>query len=500
MATLDGSGRAVPLGMDITLRAPGLRGQATAHNIAQGAPDRGPAVDGASEALDRALTEQGFLRLRVIQLDVAPVPGGGDGDLRAPYSDQPGLELTVPDLGADVAQVLLAVDENGVASWNFPVDSAGAPKPTDRGGGSTVRFIVPAFATDNADGAAPPDRGVLGLLGRKVLELVALPLGQLVLPPLARAAAGAWEAEKRLSRARTFTADNYRSGDVGDLTEDDWKRLAGGRSLWFVHGTFVTSHGAFGYADPAAIAKLGEAYGGRVAALDHHTLGLSPVENVAKLATMVPPGLELEVDIVCHSRGGLVSRALAGEQGTATPFHVRRLVHVATPNHGTALATPDNLVPFIDRITTMTNLAPDGTPVDVVASALSGVLVVVKVIAKYGVTALPGLASMDSAGAFLKGFNTAPVEAEQFAVAADYSPSGGWRAAVRQGTNLLVDRVFGGTANDLVVPTEGVYEGSDAVDIPPDHRLVLPTDRAVYHGSFFNQPDVWSTVTGWLTG
>ena len=76
---------------------------------------------------------------------------------------------------------------------------------------------------------------------------------------------------------------------------------------------------------------------------------------MAKLATMVPPGLELEVDIVCHSRGGLVSRALAGEQGTATPFHVRRLVHVATPNHGTALATPDNLVPFIDRITTMTN-------------------------------------------------------------------------------------------------------------------------------------------------
>ena len=500
MATLDGSGRAVPLGMDITLRAPGLRGQATVHNIAQGSPTRGPDVDGSSEALGRALEEQGFLRLRVIELQVAAAPGGADGDLRAPYSDQPGLEVTVPDLGADVAQVLLAVDENGVASWNFPVDSSGVPAPTNRGGGSTVRFIVPAFATDNADGAAPPDRGILGLLGRKVLELVALPLGQLVLPPLARAAAGAWEAEKRLTRARTFTPDNYRTGDVADLTEEDWKRLAGGRSLWFVHGTFVTSHGAFGYADPAAIAKLGEAYGGRVAALDHHTLGVSPVDNVATLAAMVPPGLELEVDLVSHSRGGLVSRALAGAQGTVSPFNVRRVVYVAAPNHGTALATPDNLVPFIDRVTTMANLAPDGTPVDVVASVLSGVLVVVKVIAKYGVTALPGLAAMDASGPFLQGFNTAPVEAEEFAVAADYSPSGGWRAVVRQGTNLLADRVFGGTPNDLVVPTAGVYEGSDAIDIPPDHRLVLATNRAVYHGSFFNQPDVLRTVTAWLTG
>lgn len=499
MANLDGSGRAVPLGLDITLRAPGLRGRATAHNVAQASPTRTRDVDGSTEALDRALAEQGFVRLRVIELEVVALPGGGDSDLRAPYSDQPGLEVTVPDLGADVAQVLLAVDENGVASWNFAVDEAGRAAPTTRGGG-TVRFVVPAFATQNADGAAPPNRGVLGLLGRKVLELVALPLGKLVMPAIARAAAGAWEGDKRATRVRTVTTENYRTGDVADLNEDDWARLAKGRSLWFVHGTFSTTQGGFCGTDPAALAALSQAYGGRVAAFDHHTLGVSPIENVAQLAALVPAGLELEVDLVSHSRGGLVSRAIAGAQGTASPFQVRRLVHVATPNHGTALATPDNLVAFLDRVTTMANLAPDGTPLDAVASVLSAVLVAVKVIAKYGVTALPGLAAMDAGGEFLAAFNAAPIEAEQFAVAADYTPSGGWRALVRQGENLLVDRVFGGVANDLVVPTAGVYEGSDAVVIPPDHRAVLPTDRAVYHGAFFNQPDVMSTVTGWLTG
>ena len=54
------------------------------------------------------------------------------GDIRAPISDQPGVEVTVPDLGEDVAQVLLAVDENGIVSWNFPVDSSDQLAPTTR--------------------------------------------------------------------------------------------------------------------------------------------------------------------------------------------------------------------------------------------------------------------------------------------------------------------------------------------------------------------------------
>ena len=497
--TLDGSSRAFNLGQGITVRAPGLRGRADAHNVAPGSETRAPEVDGSGDALDAALTREGFLRLRVITLDVAPVPHAPTGDLRAPVSDVPGLEVTVPDLGDDVAQVLLAVDENGVVSWNFPVDSGDELAPTTRGSGDVVRFIVPAFAAVPDESDEPGTRGVLGLLGRKVLELVALPLAELVVPPLAGAAARLWEKNARKARVRSFTTSDYTSGEVADLAEADWRRLASGRSLWFVHGTFVSTESAFRAFPPDVLATLSDAYGGRVAAIDHYTLGVDPIENANVVRSLVPDGLDLDVDIVCHSRGGLVSRALAG-QGTDPVFNVRRIVHVASANHGTALATPNNLVPFIDRITTIVNLIPDG-PAAIVEATLSSVLVVVKIIAKYGLVGIPGLAAMDSEGAFLKGFNAAELPVEQYGIAADFTPSGGWRAMTMKNVeNVMVDRVFGSAPNDLVVPTAGVYEGDDAMRIREDRRLVLPKARGVYHGSFFGQRDVATRIAGWLTG
>jgi len=499
MANLDGSSRSVNLGMGIAVRAPGLRGSAEAHNVGPESPTRAPEVDGSGAALDAALTSEGFLRLRVITLDVAPAPHSPAGDIRAPISEQPGVEVTVPDLGEDVAQVLLAVDENGIVSWNFPVDSSDQLAPTTRGTGAGVRFIVPAFASTPDPGDGDGTRGVFGLIGRKVLELVALPLAELVVPPLAAAAARLWESRSRIARARTFTPFDFASADVPSLADADWQRLASGRSLWFVHGTFASTPSAFRAFPTDVLASLNETYGGRVAALDHHTLGIDPLENAELVRELVPDGVDLEVDIVCHSRGGLVARALAG-QGVDPVFNVRRIVHVASANHGTALATPANLVPFLDRITTIVNLLPDG-PAIVIEATLTSVLVVVKIIAKYGLGGVPGLAAMDSEGEFLSGFNSGELPAEQFGIAADFTPSGGWRAmALRNVENVVVDRVFGSVANDLVVPTSGVYESGDSVLVREDRRLALPRERGVYHGSFFGQPDVAKQIAAWLTG
>ncbi|MFT4216085.1 MAG: hypothetical protein QM619_02730 [Micropruina sp.] len=499
MATLDGSSRQVNLGRGIAMRTPGLRGRAEAHDVTAGGDTRAPEVDGSGAAFDAAFTQEGFLRLRVITLDVAPLPQAPSGDLRAPVSDVPGMEVTVPDLGDDVAQVLLAVDENGVVSWNFPVDSGDALAPTTRGSGDVVRFIVPAFATPDDSPDAAATRGVFGLIGRKVLELVALPLAELVVPPLAGAAARLWESKSRIARARSFTPANYTSADVPSLADADWRRLASGPSLWFVHGTFVNTHTAFQAFPPDLLAALSDHYGGRVAAIDHHTLGVDPIGNADLVRELVPDGVQIQADIVCHSRGGLVSRALAGQGGDPV-FDVRKIVHVASANHGTALATPSNLVPFIDRVTTMVNLMPDGAAA-VVEATLTSVLVVVKIIAKYGLTGIPGLAAMDSDGDFLSGFNATELPADQFAIAADFTPSGGWRAmALKNVQNVVVDRVFGSAANDLVVPTAGVYEGDDAMRVRDDRRLVLPKARGVYHGSFFGQRDVATQVASWLTG
>jgi len=309
MATLDGTGRRVDLGRGITVSAPGLRGSADVHDVGPTSPTRAGDVDGSGVALAQALERSDVRRIRVITLDVAGTPVPSPAALRTPTTNEDGLVVEVPDLGPDVAQVLLAVDEAGVTTWNFPVDSGLRPAPTTRGTGDTVRFVVRTTTP-------PPDertatRGLLGALGRKVFELLTIPLAEAAVPPVARAAADAWERRARHTRVRPFTPDDYRLGEVADLDDAGWQTLAGGRSLWFVHGTFSTAHGAFSGLPVDVVSALHGAYGGRVVAFDHLTLGVDPVGNVAALADLVPVGLHLEADVVAHSRGGAGGREVA---------------------------------------------------------------------------------------------------------------------------------------------------------------------------------------------
>jgi hypothetical protein len=497
MATLDGSGRRVDLGHGLTLRAPGLRGQAQAHDVSASGPTRAPDVDGSGRAMGLALARSEVRRIRVVTLDVSAVPAPGVEAVRSPATDGEGIVLEVPDLGPDVAQVVLAVDAAGVATWTFPVDAAGAPTATARGGAGTARFVVPAHpaaVTGPAGG-----RGLLGAVGRTVLELLTIPVARQVVPPAALAAARAWERRARSTRVRTFDVPTRRDDAVPTLDADAWRSLARGRSLWFVHGTFSSASAGFAGVPDRALAELHRAYDGRVVAFDHHTLGVDPVENVTVLAGLTPPGLTFEADVVAHSRGGLVARALAGAAGHDGPLRVRRVVHVGTPNHGTALADPQNLTRLLDRVTTLLNLAPSG-PVDAVATALAVVLVAVKVVAAYGVPALPGLASMDPHGPFLAALDAGGTEAVHHAVAADFEPTDGVRRLVRHRVgDLVLDRVFADAANDLVVPRDGVYQGQGSFVVPDSRRLLLGSDRGVDHGGYFGQADVMATVTRWLT-
>ena len=56
-------------------------------------------------------------------------------------------------------------------------------------------------------------------------------------------------------------------------------------------------------------ARCSTQYGGRVYALDHPTLGVSPIANALTLAQALPEGARLH--LVTHSRGGLVAEVLA---------------------------------------------------------------------------------------------------------------------------------------------------------------------------------------------
>ncbi|GAB4272405.1 MAG: hypothetical protein Kow0092_27490 [Deferrisomatales bacterium] len=505
MATLDGSARTVELAPGYRISAQGLQGTATAH---EGAPAgrRGGGPEGATPALDQALAAAGMNEIKLIELDVrAAAPPPAEAPIRTARGEE-GLVLEVPDLGPTVGQVVLAVDEEGVATWDFPVDAAGRPQPpATRGAGGAKRFVIRRTVAAPPPPAEGEHRGLVGCLGRKLLKVIVYPLVDPVLGAVADYFAGRWERENRPYGLRRFDPESYRSPQAPDLTREDWARLAAGPSLLFVHGTFSTAHGGFAGLPEQTLAELHRRYGGRVFAFNHFTLSEDPAENAAWLRGQMPQGTALEVDLVCHSRGGLVARTLAGQlPGVEVPgLRVRTVVFVGAPNRGTALTDTAHLVDLVDRYTSLLNLAPPG-PLSAVAEVLEGVAVVVKVLGSAALTGLEGLAAMNPRGEFLERLRGGPDPGcTLYAVASDFEPQGSLRQLVQAAVaDAVMDRVFGGSPNDLVVPTDGVRgeAGVAGFPVPEDRTLRFSADRGVTHTRYFQQPETSEALLAWLHG
>ncbi|MEA2002178.1 MAG: hypothetical protein U9N84_09905, partial [Actinomycetota bacterium] len=350
----------------------------------------------------------------------------------------------------------------------------------------------------------PATRGLVGLIGQKLIQVVAFPLAELLVDTVGEYFIGRWERAHRPNQVRLFGPSDRRLMVDPEMAGTDWDSMATGRALLYVHGTFSTAQGGFsGIPDPVFDA-LHENYGGRVFAFNHHSLSMSPEENVAWFLDKIPSGTTLDLDIICHSRGGLVSRTLSGElqgfAGDLSKINVGKVVFVATPNNGTALADEENIIGLLDRVATLANIMP-GVPL---AEALDAVLAVVKTVAHGVLTGLSGLASMRPDGEFLDRLNQGDaVAAEYFALAAEYEPTNpGLRSLIAGAKDALIDTVFGGEPNDLVVPTVGVYRGKPDANFPIEgpNLLEFPPERGVNHSTFWAEPETADRFLSWLTG
>ena len=501
MPRLDGTRGAVQVAPGYRITAPGIRGSATAHAGVAGGT-RAPGVEDATGAFVEALRETDMAERQLIEIQVeGTTPTMPHEEVRTAAGEE-GLVLETPDFGAEVGQVILAVDEDGAMSWHFPVDEAGGLQPPEvRGSAGTKRFVIRRVTPPAPDGA--PNRGLVGMVGGKLLKLLVFPLTDLALGAVGEKFATAWEGKHRPYGTRLFDPAGYRTKGLSPLGDADWERLAGGPNLWFVHGTFSTSHGGLLSGATRIVGELNEKYQNRVAAFDHPSLSVDPLANAAELSNRIPDGVELEVDIIAHSRGGLVARAIAGElEGPLPGIRVRRAVLVGTPNHGTPLADPEHMIDFLDRITTWLNVIPPG-PASVVTEVLEAVLTAVKVLGRAALKGLPGLSSMDPAGEYLTKLNAGTAaDTVYYAVGSDYDPVSGLRTLAKTARNLVMDRVFADSANDLVVPTAGVYEGSadPAFPIPEDRRLVFAKGDGIDHGGYFARPEFAERLSEWLPG
>jgi pimeloyl-ACP methyl ester carboxylesterase len=501
MAQLTGTAQAIPLGQGYAVRSPGIRGSANLKTT-RSAVERGRsrALDDGTAELDAALAASNVTEVRRIELQLQPPsPADATRSLRS-VDGQETLELEVPDLGLENGQLVLACDEAGVLTWHLPVDTQlDVQNPSTRGAGSVKRFRIPATQPRPAPASDAAQRGIIGVIERKVLKVLVYPVTDPIIGAISEFFAERWETRNRPYGLRSFTPGERKTPGVGALTSADWDRLCSGRALLFIHGTFSTAHGGFALISDATFGALHERYGQRVFAFNHFTLSHDPRKNIDWLLQNVPSGRSLEVDIVCHSRGGLVARALAEQMGTL-PIKVRRIVFVAVPNQGTALANPDHMVKMIDRFTTALNFFPTGP----VAETLEALITAVKMIGHGALKGLDGLASMRPGGDFLRSLNSGVPKGDgYYAIAVDYEPiDEGLRALITgKIADAVLDRVFADAANDLVVPESGVYSknGSGAFPIADARLLRVASSAGVIHTTVFGHAPVSEKLTEWLT-
>jgi pimeloyl-ACP methyl ester carboxylesterase len=488
---LDGSERPVQIAPGYRLSAPGLRGDVRAHPPRPAGTLR-DTTEVAAPALDDALRRSNLTEVQRIELDVrpAPRPPGAASVRRAAAGDQ--LVLEVPDLGPEVEHVVLAVDSDGISTWSFALPAV-TERPASRSAAATRRIVIrgPLVAETQPPGE-PTARGLLGIAVRRVLKVLVYPVTDAILGPVGERFARNWEYRHRPSQLRLVRPESLAAPADGGI---DWATVDDGRILLFLHGTFSTTRAGFGALPFEVVAGLCETYGSRVLAFDHHTLSVDPVENARRFAELVPAGRTVELDIVCHSRGGLVARALA----TDDPDHVRvrRVVFAGVPNLGTALADADHMTDMLDRLTTILNLFPPASDAAVTDIA-EAILTAVKIIGHAVLNGLPGLASMSPSGTFLERLPALPAEVACHGVAADFEPGGGLRHLVRAGADAVLDRVFGKAPNDLVVPTDGVFGDPSAPLVPPDRSLRISANAGIVHTKYFAYPQTVDRLSEWL--
>ena len=219
----------------------------------------------------------------------------------------------------------------------------------------------------------------------------------------------------------------------------------------------------------------------------------------------------MDVDIVCHSRGGLVARTLAEHPSVmnldADRFKVSKIVFVGVPNAGTPLANADHMVQMLDRLTTALNLFPTGP----VTETLEAIITAVKVFAHGGLKGLDGVAAMQPGGKFLSRLNSGAAGngavtdangAEYFAIGADYEPKNDGLKALLRGkvADAVLDRVFQDVPNDLVVPEPGVFGVDDCPTFPvhDDRLLRIAGGEGVIHTTLFGYAKSGEKMLEWL--
>ncbi|KAA5544549.1 alpha/beta hydrolase [Roseiconus nitratireducens] len=298
---------------------------------------------------------------------------------------------------------------------------------------------------------------------------------------------------------------------------------ASGRALVLIHGTFSNSESMMkGLLETTAGAKfLRDAvrhYRGNVLTFDHPTLSVGPILNAMDFQQLIGNS-KAQIDLVSHSRGGLVARWWC-ETFDPRADRCRKAVLVGSPLAGTGLAAPPNIRETLTLLTQyskalhmVAGLTTIALPVFSVVEAMLRVLTSITSLASKtpvadaAMSMVPGLFAMSRVGnnPELRRLLDPPANNSGGEVAADRyhavrsnfeSERPGWafwrlfREAATAGHPLIdwaADAVFDG-ANDLVVDTASMNQLWQGRRIAAERTLDFGTSDTVHHLNYFHQP------------
>jgi hypothetical protein len=477
-----------------TPAAPGLRSAELASEL------------DTSLEFDAALRELGIFEQETVHIDVLPPAG----TLRTTVADDRIFLRPFIYPGDLAPRVVLYQDESGGLSWHFAEGSLLTDEERERSvrrglrapAATSASFIIPARtgeARRTMTNGLPRRslRGPITKIGRKVLKVLVIPVADKLLGKPVEMIVRAVEQRARRNLIWALSPDNYNRRP--DAPIDDWSRLDGKRTLLILHGILSSVEGMLAALPRSAMERWCRSYEGRVIAFNHLSVTESPDDNARfflEQAKQALPGGRLEFDILCHSRGGIVSRMMAecGEQLLpASNTEFKSIYFVASPNNGSRLGDADHIVDMIDVFTNFLTNFPDGP----VMYSIETVLAIVKLLASAGMKRLPGIEAMGttSDGFIAKRLNAAgkKLNLRYSAVASDYEPRPGVDNGFFQGRfgNDVMDRIFEKdgrpTPNDLVVPRDSVFSENGHPMFPIGNALLYRPGDAVWHSGFFSQ-------------
>lgn len=406
--------------------------------------------------------------------------------------------------GAQEDDVVELQFDGGVSQW-ITVAQLRAEGRIDRGAEGDVLEIPVAYRR----GTATADRGLWDwvLRGLRVMRID---------PQKKLADLGVEKVVGKLEGEQQPPPGLYRVNEKGALTEliGQDGQLPGGAAPWlvFIHGTASSTEGSFGKLfNKPEWHLLRTKYGDRVLALQHKSLSVSPIANAIDLASLLPKNAV--VDLVTHSRGGLVGELLCladftDETAQASfrgrtrdvddlktlrrilkekQFTVARFVRVACPARGTILASRRLDIYLSIILNLLGHLMPDN-PIYALFKATA--LELIKRRTKPD--ELPGLEAMMPESPLVHFLNKGLSSAADLGVIAGDMKGGTFAKRLK----AFATDIYYLQEHDLVVNTSAMFGGMGR---PNGAYGFYDQSGTVDHFSYFENEKTRKRLHGWLT-